>query len=74
MSLQSILNTNSPHAYKESEFDVFGVVGKLVIYVVHSFKRKKYFKIFLFSQSAQATNFWSQGFYGLIHVGPSTWT
>jgi hypothetical protein len=47
------VNTNSPHAYKKSEFDVFGIVGKLVIYLVHSFKRKKYLKIFFFPQSAQ---------------------
>jgi hypothetical protein len=34
------LNKNSPHAHTKSEFDVLGVAGKLVKYVVFLFKRK----------------------------------
>jgi hypothetical protein len=41
MSLMPIFNKNLPWAHTESEFDVLGVHGKLVKYVVHSFKRKK---------------------------------
>jgi hypothetical protein len=40
MNLIPILNKTSPRAHTESEFDIFGVNGKLVKYVVHSFKRK----------------------------------
>jgi hypothetical protein len=40
MSLISIFNRNSPRSQMESEFDVLGVHGKLVKYVVHSSKRK----------------------------------
>jgi hypothetical protein len=36
MNLQPILNKNSPHAHKELEFDVLGIAGKLVKYVVLS--------------------------------------
>jgi hypothetical protein len=34
------LNKNSPRAHSESKFDVLGVHGKLVKYVVHLSKRK----------------------------------
>jgi hypothetical protein len=40
MSLIPVFNKNSPWAHMESEFDVLGVHGKLVKYVVHSSKRK----------------------------------
>jgi hypothetical protein len=39
----------------ELEFDVLGVHGKLVKYVVHSFKRKKIKRLFFFTQAAQTT-------------------
>jgi hypothetical protein len=34
------LNKNSPRAHTKSELDVLGIHGKLVKYVVCSFKRK----------------------------------
>jgi hypothetical protein len=40
MSLILVFNKNSPQAHTESELNVLGVHGKLVKYVVHSFKRK----------------------------------
>jgi hypothetical protein len=40
MSLISVFNKKIPQAHTESEFDMFGVHGKLVKYVVQSFKRK----------------------------------
>jgi hypothetical protein len=40
MSLIPILNKNSPRAHTKSELDVLGIHGKLVKYVVCSFKRK----------------------------------
>jgi hypothetical protein len=40
MSLMLVFNKNSPRAHTESELGVLGVHGKLVKYVVHSFKRK----------------------------------
>jgi hypothetical protein len=40
MSLISVFNKNSPQVHTKSEFDVLGVQGKLVKYVVHLFKRK----------------------------------
>jgi hypothetical protein len=39
MSLILIFNKISPWAHTESDFDVLGVHGKLVKYVVHSFKK-----------------------------------
>jgi hypothetical protein len=45
MSLIPVFNKNSPQAHTESELDVLGVHGKLVKYVVHSSKRKKWKKI-----------------------------
>jgi hypothetical protein len=46
MSLILVFNKNSPRVHMESELGVLGVHGKLVKYVVHSSKRKKW-KIFL---------------------------
>jgi hypothetical protein len=40
MSLIPVLNKTSPRDHTESELDVLGVPGKLVEYIVHSFKRK----------------------------------
>jgi hypothetical protein len=40
MSLILVFNKNSPMAHTKSEFDVLGVHGKLMKYVVHSSKRK----------------------------------
>jgi hypothetical protein len=40
MSLIPVFNKNSPHAHTKSELDVLGLHGKLVKYLVHSFKRK----------------------------------
>jgi hypothetical protein len=45
MSLQPILNKNSPHAHIKLEFDKLGIARKLVKYASHSFKRKKSKKI-----------------------------
>jgi hypothetical protein len=36
-----VFNKTSPRAHTESELDMLGVHGKLVKYVVRSFKRKK---------------------------------
>jgi hypothetical protein len=44
MSLILVFNKNLPRAHTESELGVLGVHGKLVKYVVHSFKRKKNLK------------------------------
>jgi hypothetical protein len=41
MSLIPVFNKNLPRAHMELEFDMLGVLGKLVKYVVHSSKRKK---------------------------------
>jgi hypothetical protein len=43
--LNTCFNKNLPRAHTESELGVLGVHGKLVKYVVHSFKRKKLKKI-----------------------------
>jgi hypothetical protein len=53
MSLISVFNKKIPQAHTESEFDMFGVHGKLVKYVVQSFKRKIEKKWFFFTQAAQ---------------------
>jgi hypothetical protein len=53
MSLIPIFNKNSPRAHTVSEFDVLGVHGKLVKYVVHLSKRKNWKKIFFFTKAAQ---------------------
>jgi hypothetical protein len=40
INLIPVLNKTSPWAHMELEFDVLGVPGKLVKYVIHSFKKK----------------------------------
>jgi hypothetical protein len=40
MSLIPVFNKNLPRAHTESEFDVHGVHGKLVKYIVQSSRRK----------------------------------
>jgi hypothetical protein len=40
MNLKPVWNKTLPWAHTESEFNVLGVPGKLVKYVVHSSKRK----------------------------------
>jgi hypothetical protein len=40
MSLIPVFNKNSPQAHTKLEFDILGIHGKLVNYVVHSSKRK----------------------------------
>jgi hypothetical protein len=45
MSLILVFNKNSPRAHTKSELGVLGVHGKLVKYVVHSSKGKKWKKI-----------------------------
>jgi hypothetical protein len=53
-NLMLVLNKTSPHAHTESELDVFGVLGKLVKYVVHSSKRKNRFLfLFFFTEPAR---------------------
>ena len=52
----------------ESEFDKLGVHEKLMKYVVHSSKRKKFKKIYFSSHKLpkqQSTNFWFQGILGI---------
>jgi hypothetical protein len=53
MNLKPVFNKTSPWAHMESELDVLGVPGKLVKYVVHSFKRKNWKILFFFTQAAQ---------------------
>jgi hypothetical protein len=53
MNLMLVLNKNSPRAHKELELDVLGVHGKLVKYVVHSFRKKNEKKLFFFTHAAQ---------------------
>jgi hypothetical protein len=68
MSLILVFNKNSPQAHTESELDVLGVHRKLVKYVVHSSKRKKFKKIYFSSHKLpkqQSTTFWSQGILGV---------
>jgi hypothetical protein len=69
MSLIPIVNKNSPRAHTKSEFDVLGVYGKLVKYVVHSSKRKNWKKINFLHTSCPNSNrpvFGLKEFYGLI--------
>jgi hypothetical protein len=40
INIKPVLNKTSPQVHTESEFDVLGVLGKLVKYVVCSFKRE----------------------------------
>jgi hypothetical protein len=67
-----VLNNTSPRAHTESELDVLGVHGKLVKYVVHSFKRKrkrnkKNSSHKLLKQ--QSISFWPQGILGIKEYG-----
>jgi hypothetical protein len=63
--LNTIFNKKSPQAHTESEFDVLGVHGKLVKYVVHSSKRinwkNKNKKSSHKLPKQQLSSFWSQG-------------
>jgi hypothetical protein len=75
MSLIPVFNKNLPRAHTESELDVLGVHGKLVKYVVHSFKRKKLKKNYFSSHKLpkqQSTNFWSQGILGVKTISDSS--
>jgi hypothetical protein len=67
MNLILVLNQTSPRAHTESELSVFGVLGKLVNYVVHSLKIK--IEIFYFFShklsKMQSTNFLFQGILGV---------
>jgi hypothetical protein len=56
MSLIPVFNKTSPRAHTESELDVFGVPGKLVKYVVHSCKRKKWEKYIFLHTSCPNSN------------------
>jgi hypothetical protein len=51
MSFIPLFNKNLPQAHMELEFDVLGVHGKLVKYVVQKKKLKK--KLFFFTQAIQ---------------------
>jgi hypothetical protein len=54
MNLKPVLNKTSPRAHMELEFDMLGVPGKLVKYVVHLSKRKKLiFYLLFFTQAVQ---------------------
>jgi hypothetical protein len=67
MSLIPVFNKNLPRTHTELEFDVLGVHGKLVKYVVHSSKRKK-LKIYFSSHmlpKQQSISFWSQEIIGV---------
>jgi hypothetical protein len=64
MNLIPVFNKNSPQAHTKSELDVLGVHGKLVKYVVHLCKRKKYFSSHKLPKQ-QSTSFWSQGILGV---------
>jgi hypothetical protein len=56
MSLIPIFNKNSPRDHTELEFDVLGVHGKLVKYVVHLSKRKNWEKIIFLHTSCPNNN------------------
>jgi hypothetical protein len=67
MNLKPVLNKTSPQAHIELEFDVVGVPGKLVKYVVHMSKRKIEKKNCFSSNMLPklSTSFWSQGIRGV---------
>jgi hypothetical protein len=67
MSLILVFNKSSPRAHTESELGVLGVHGKLVKYVVHSYKRKNWKKYFSSHKlpKQQSTSFWSQAILGV---------
>jgi hypothetical protein len=56
MSLILDFSKNSPRAHTVSELGVLGVHGKLVKYVVHSSKRKKFKKIIFLHRSCPNSN------------------
>jgi hypothetical protein len=56
MILIPFFNKNSPRAHTESELDVLGVHGKLVKYVIHSSKRKKFKKLKILHTSCPNSN------------------
>jgi hypothetical protein len=56
MSLIPVFNKISPLAHTESEFDVLGVHGKLVEYVVYSSKKKIKNDLFFFHTSCPNNN------------------
>jgi hypothetical protein len=68
MSLIPVFNKNLSRAHTELEFDVLGVPGKLVKYLVHSSKKetmkKNYFSSYKLPKQ-QSTSFWSQGILGI---------
>jgi hypothetical protein len=69
MSLIPVFNKNSPRAHTESEFDLLGVHGKLVKYVILLYKTKKMIFFYFFCShklpKQQSTSFWSQGILGV---------
>jgi hypothetical protein len=58
MNLKLVLKKTSPQVHMESELEILGVLGKLVKYIVHLFKRKKMKlkKTFFFTQSCPNCN------------------
>jgi hypothetical protein len=71
MSLIPFFNKNSPRAHTELELDMLGVHGKLVKYVVHSSKRKKWKKFNFLHTSCPNSNrpvFGLKEFYGLNQI------
>jgi hypothetical protein len=56
MSLILVFNKNLPWAHTETELGVLGVHGKLVKYVVHSFKRKNWKKFIFLHTSCPNSN------------------
>jgi hypothetical protein len=67
MSLIPVFNKKFPRAHTKSEFDMLGVHGKLVKYIIHLFQKKiekKYFSSHKLS-NLQSTSFWSQGILGV---------
>jgi hypothetical protein len=74
-SLTLVFNKNLPRAHMESEFDVLGIHGKHVKYVVHLSKRNKLKKIEKNNFSShklpkhQSISFWSKGILGVKSNG-----
>jgi hypothetical protein len=56
MSLIPAFNKNSPQVHKKLEFDMLGVHGKLVIYIVHSSKIKNGRKMIFLHTSCPNSN------------------
>jgi hypothetical protein len=65
MNLIPVFNKNLPWAHTELEFDMFGVHGKLVKYVVHLCKRKKKIKFFMQAIQTTINQFFVQGILGV---------